>query len=550
MFNDNPNFYPTPPDLAERMLDKIKVKMVKVLEPSAGKGDLIDAFKKRYSSHHYNGPDVYAIEIDPTLQATLRGKKYPLLDTDFLNYVGDDKFDLIIGNPPFVNGDKHLLKALDILYRGQIVMLINAETLRNPFSNDRKLLVRRLEQAGAEIEYIRGAFKSAERPTGVEVALVNVVADRKVEDDLFADCDQHGTRAFQSVADKNELSTGRTVDELVAEYNQVVSVGTETIIGYFRNYSKVGKFLRLNDVGVGDGHKIYRTYTSEDLTTMMQATINDLLRSVRTDFWRRTLDLKEVRSRLTKKKQDEFEHAISERCHMDFTFNNITQFILNLLSIEHKTMTDAVLDIFDMFTVRHCYHGDQFEKNIWYFNGWKRNSAFACNKRVVIPVYGSYGGAFFDNTFNRWQLNHEAARTLRDIDLVLSYIDGGRAYTSISDVLSTAFSNGQSSGLESTYFKLRAHKKNTLHLEFKNQDLLRRFNVIACRGKNWLPGDFGSKAYDQLTIEEKICVDSFEGKESYEKHVNQPLFGGGGSPLAQLAMVTSYNESREFVEAA
>lgn len=550
MFENNDTFYPTPAHLAERMLDKIKVKMVKVLEPSAGKGDLIDAFKKRYSSHYSNGPDIFAIEIDPTLQATLRGKKHLLLDSDFLNYVGDDKFDLIIGNPPFDCGDKHLLKALSILYRGQIIMLINAETLRNPYSNDRKLLVRKLEEAGAEIEYIQGAFKSAERPTGVEVALVNVIIDRKVEDDLFADCDDHGTRAYQSVADKNELATGKTVDDLVAEYNQVVQIGTETIISYFRSYNKVGKYLRLNDVGVGDGHKIYRSFTSEDLTTMMQKSINDLLRSVRTDFWRSTLDLPEVRTRLTKKKQDEFEHAIADRCNMDFNFNNITQFVLNLLSIEQKSLTEAILDIFDEFTVRHCYHGDQYEKNIHYFNGWCRNKAFYCNNRVVIPVYGSYGGAFFDKCFNRWQLNHEASRKLRDIDLVFSYIDGGRAYTSISDVLTDGFNRGETSGLESTYFKLTAHKKNTLHITIKDPDLLRRFNVIAAKGKGWLPGDFGSKAYDNLSPEEKECVDSFEGKDSYEKHVNQPLFGHGGLPLTQLAMVTSYNDSQEFKIAA
>ena len=40
-------FYPTPEDLAKRMTDKVRWDDVQfVLEPSAGKGDLIEAVRK------------------------------------------------------------------------------------------------------------------------------------------------------------------------------------------------------------------------------------------------------------------------------------------------------------------------------------------------------------------------------------------------------------------------------------------------------------------------------------------------------------------------
>lgn len=196
---NNKSFYPTPASLVQKMVYKIKGHPSKVLEPSAGKGDLVEGVSDRWKYNHGHKPEICAIEIDPVLQATLRGNGHKLIDTDFLAYTGPDKFDLIIMNPPFDDGDKHLLKALDIMYRGQIICLLNAETLRNPFSNERKLLVRRLEEAGAEIEYIKNAFISAERKTDVEVALINIIIDRKVEDDLFADCDDHGALAYQTV---------------------------------------------------------------------------------------------------------------------------------------------------------------------------------------------------------------------------------------------------------------------------------------------------------------------------------------------------------------
>lgn len=531
MFEHNKNFYPTPITLINRMLDKIEGYPSKILEPSAGKGDIIQALKDHF--YRRSNWELSAIEIDPELQACLRGKGIPLLDTNFLAYTGPDKFDLIIANPPFDEGDKHLLKAIDIVYRGQIIFLLNAETIRNPCNNSRKLLVRRLDELGASIEFIAKAFIDAERKTFVEVALINIKIDRKVEDDLFAGVADLTNDPREVFNEKQEVSTGRTIEELVAEYNEIINSGTETILGYFRNYRKIGNYLKLNDID-----NKHRSYDSNDLTTLMQNALNDLLKTVRTAFWRRTLDLKEVKSRLTKKKQEEFEEGLKLHQNMDFTEGNIRQFVINLVGGFEKTFTEALLDIFDMFTVRHCYERGIHEKNIHYFNGWKTNKAFKVGKRVVIPIYGSYGGAFFDGIFGRWHLNWAASETLRDIDVVMNTLDGGGEYVSISAALETAFTQGISSGIESTYFKCTAHKKNTIHLTFKNEDILRRFNVMACRGKGWLPGDFGAKPFNSLTHDERIVVESFEGKDSYEKNRNTPLLKGSIPGLLQLPGAT------------
>ena len=56
-------------------------------------------------------------------------------------------------NPPFSNGDKHLLKALQMQEKGgNIVCLLNAETLRNPYTESRKELIRQLDKYDADIE--------------------------------------------------------------------------------------------------------------------------------------------------------------------------------------------------------------------------------------------------------------------------------------------------------------------------------------------------------------------------------------------------------------
>jgi len=529
----NSTFYPTPPALIAKMLAKVQGYPSNVLEPSAGKADLIEAFQVKFDRHRSSS--ISAIEINPDLQATLRGKGIKVVDTDFLAYTGPDKYDLIIANPPFDDGDKHLLKAIEIMYRGQIVFLLNAETLRNPHTKTRKLLARKLEELGAKIEYIKNGFVDAERKTKVEVALVYIKIDRKVEDDLFADAKDKAKKATQTVKGKHEVSTGKTIAELVAEYNQIIAIGTETVVGFYRNYNKVGKYLSLNDTN--DKNR-YSHSSDADLTGKMQNQINAMLVNVRTDFWRRTLDLPEVQKRLTSKKRDEFESQVKDRCNMDFTESNIRQFILNLIGSYEQTLTEAVLDLFDMFTVRHSYRdGCLEEKNIHLFNGWKTNKAFKVGKRIVVPFWGE---AFFRDakySWGKWDLDYGASSKLDDIDKVMSYFDGMAGYHSMSSAITTAFRFGQTSGIESTYFTITVHKKGTAHLTFKNDDILRRFSVVACRGKNWLPEDYGAKKFNLLSLDEKAVVISFEDVASYDKNVNKPLFAslaGNAGALIEL----------------
>ncbi len=507
---NNKTFYPTPSHLVRKMWHKVETGPRTILEPSAGKGDLIEnIFSERRRA------DVFAIEIDPDLQATLRGKGIKVLDSDFLSFAGPDKFDLIIANPPFDEGEKHLLKAIDIMYRGEIVFLLNAETLRNPYSHTRKTLARQLDALGADVEYIKDAFWQAERKTRVEVALIHIQIKRQVEDDLFSDCEDKTALVNESICEQNEVSTGKTIFEMVAEYNQCVQMGTDTIVSYYRNHKRIGKYLRLNDKP--DAYDA----SDESLTAKMQKSLNALLKALRKDYWCKTLELKEVTQRLTKAKREAFYHDLSDRSQMDFTEKNIRQFVLNVIKTYEQTLIAAVLDLFDMFSIRHAYRNIPEETNIHYFNGWKTNKAFKVKKRVIVPLYGSLGSPFLG--WSGWKLDYQAAETLRDFDLVMSYFDGLSDYASLAKAIEYGFKDHETKG-ESTYFKFKCHKKGTIHLEFKNMDILRRFNVVACRGKGWLPQDYGAKTYEALTYEEKAVVDGFEGAKSYNKNRDRALF--------------------------
>ena len=177
-------FYPTPSFLAGKMIARIDWTCVySVLEPSAGKGDLLqalDSYAKKYRSPLERRAfsvreNCDTIERDTNLQFILRGKGFRVVADDFLSYDALKRYDVILMNPPFSEGDKHLMKALMLQENGgQICCLLNAETIRNPYTKLRQKLVQMLMERNARIEFIKDAFKYAERPSDVEVAIVSV----------------------------------------------------------------------------------------------------------------------------------------------------------------------------------------------------------------------------------------------------------------------------------------------------------------------------------------------------------------------------------------
>ena len=513
MFRDNPDLYPTTGRMACKMASKINGRPNKILEPEAGKGDLVDAVLNKF---HHHRPDISVIESDESLQAILSQKKgCRLIDTDFLSYSGPDKFDLIIANPPFSNGDQHLLKMIDILYSGQIICLLNAETIRNPYSTTRKDLARKLKELSAEIEFIPQAFVDAERKTGVEVALINIQVKRDVETDLFEGADDLSGEFRQDAEEGGrELSAGLSVDEMVAEFNQIVELCTETIISYYRNAHKVGKYIKLKNM-------CEEGIDFESVTEAMCKQVNQMLIDVRKDFWRKSLSLKEVKARLTEKRRMEFEEKMNATCNLDFTKNNIRMFVLNLIEGYEDTLTEAVVEIFDKMTIRHCMDDGERSENIHYFNGWRTNKAFKVGKKVILPIYASYGSPFVG--WSGWKLDYQAERTLNDIDIVMNYFDGMRKHVTISEALREAFKDGENT-CESSYFRIKVHKKGTIHLNFLSEDILRRFNVTACKGKGWLPEGYGSTKVEKLTADERSVMESFEGVDSYSKNVGLPMY--------------------------
>lgn len=478
-----------------------------ILDPQAGDGKIIEYLKDNF--RYYHSKTIHAIEIDPQLQTILHGKKITVIDSDFLLYAGPDKYDLIMMNPPFSNGDAHLLKAIDIMYSGHIVCLINAETIKNPYTNSRKLLVQKLNDLNADIEFIQDAFLEAERKTAVEVALVYIHIKRDIETDLFQGLGDAIKEDHGNAHEENEIAHRDAIGNLVLVYNRIITIGTQSLLDFYKNYHHVSNYLTIGIKGEEE-NRFSDVNDNKKLTALMQEKLNTFVSKVRVAYWRKVLNLDKVAERMTVKKLEEFNVRLQNNSQMDFTENNIRTFILNLINSYEDILKEAVQDLFQKLTIESAYHETLHTKNIHYFNGWKTNKAYRVGKRVIVNM----GYKAFIDWSGRWYLDWDAARKLDDIDKVMNYFDGRSEYVSIRKAIDQAYQNGQTSGIESTYFRITTHKKGTMHLMFLNDDILRRFNITACKSKNFLPEDYGRKPFEDVKD-----ID-FEDKKTYEKNIS------------------------------
>lgn len=520
MFKNNSDLYPTPDNLIAKMLSKVDFrnqKIKNILEPSAGLGHIIDYINKdinRYSSYN-----ISAIELDNNCRNQLLLKNVNVIDSDFLLYNGLEQFDLIIANFPFSDGDRHLHKAIDIMFSGQIVCLINAETIKNPFSNSRKDLISKLNKLNAKIEYIQNAFIDAERKTGVEVALIYIEKYQKVETEIFNDMTQ-SEDTFEDIEESKAMAIKDNIKNIVLRYNEKKKMITNQIMDFYRNYKKVSKYLTLAVIGEDiQRHSQSVQQETKDLTELMKSKLNYFATKLKRDYWLEAIQLDEIKSKLTSKKRQQLISKLNQYANMDFTENNIKIFIENLI-LEYPTMIEeAIMDMFEKFTYYAFRDGrnsnNEYSKNIHLFSGWKTNTAYKVNKKIILPFNRDHGNRLYG----------EKQDFLNDIDMVFNYFDNNKMENFLLDydepygykthistretgkIVEGHLLQGITKDIKTRYFNITFYLKGTVHLVFNDLEMLRRFNIYVGKKKGYLPMDYGYTKEQSFT--------DFESKKEY-----------------------------------
>lgn len=533
---DNSGFYPTPSKLAGKMLSCVDWKNVfSILEPSAGKGDLADAvsaFARNYRNSRrisFNENDTYidCIERDSDLAALLRGKGLHVIHDDFLTFRSFKQYDLCIMNPPFDSGDEHLLHALSLMERGgQIVCLLNAETIRNPYTNRRKILLQQLHEHNARIEFIGNAFRHAQRPTDVEIALVYVnIPKKEIPSDILSSLRRAHEKSTPSSEQATDLASADWLQNMIDGYNFEAALGEKLI----NEFAALRPYM---DPGKDHGEPLLSLKVGNRNTGNNATMLNAYLFGLRAKYWSNLLRRPELTDKMTSAMQQDYYGKVNSLSEYDFSRYNIETVMREIAAQLSRGVEDSILDLFEQFSAKHSWY-PECANNIHYYNGWATNKAHKVGMKVIIPSNGCHA------SWGREKLDsYRVNRLISDLERAMNYLDRGETsfHTPIGHAIRIANADFTNKA-DFTYFTCTFYKKGTCHIKFKPEAsrIIDRLNIFAGQKKNWLPPTYGKKHYADMTAEEQAVIDDFQGADSYEKTIADPsMLITSGSALMAL----------------
>ncbi|MCR5504065.1 MAG: DUF4942 domain-containing protein [Elusimicrobiaceae bacterium] len=498
-------YFPTPDDVIRKMVSPYTkgIDRLQILEPSAGTGSILDYLTESYSCK-VPKKNLYAVEINPELVYVLQGKGYKILTDDFLGYKPVHTFDLIVMNPPFSNGDEHLLHAWDIMWTGDVVCLLNAETIRNPYTQKRQLLAQIIKDHGS-VEYLGRCFKGASRQTNVDVAMVRLhkeVRDARWDIDFGDDAKMDAKPDFsEAVKAGSELAIMDKLGSYLHAWEKAQEAAVEFIKARKKLDFFVTAFMGTEEVDklVGDQLREMRGSNND-----MQVAYNCFLNTAKSKAWREIIQNMGMDKYMTANLRKTFDQFCESQGAYELNRENIYKLIQFVCLNSQNILKKAVVDVYDMFTKFH-------KANTEHTEGWKTNSQFKVNKKVILPCFVSADWSY--NFRADWNYSDE----YRDIDKVMCFISGvpyeslnslseqGKAkvarmgkyafereataddYEHLSLRQAISFvRKGDSSLHDSEFFKFRCYLKGTLHIYFKSDDLWARFNLAVNEGKKEL----------------------------------------------------------------
>lgn len=509
MYNTSDNNYQfstISKDIVEKMLIKLdNIKDIKyILEPSAGKGNLVKIIQNSYK-HDLLCREIFidTIEINPQFKLILNNLKVPVIHDDFLTFNTLKKYDAIIMNPPLNNGEEHLLKAIEIQerYGGQIVCLLNSQTLKEPYNIKRKELLNKLEELNADIEYVDKLLLTNKRIIDIDKIIIYInIPEKYTESILFANLKNNKEyMTYSSHIQNDSLIEKNPIEYFPALYNNEILLG----ISLIKEFKSLKKYILINKntLNYNSSNNIKLMLNNKDLT------INNYIEAVRYKYWKIIFDSKMFQEIFTTNLKCEYESRLYDFKKYDITAYNIISLRCEIFYKLKQDIENNILEIFDEFSRKYCY--SDFSKNIHYYNGWKTNKAYKINNKIILP-YDAWD--YYSNEYEPTACESE----FLDIEKIFSILNGnilGNYET--RKILKWAEKMNITKNIQFKFFKVTFYKKGTCHITFTDKKFLDKLNIYGSQKKGWLPPAFGIKSYNSMSKEEQNIIDDFCGKDKY-----------------------------------
>lgn len=488
-------FYPTPKAVASQILTGLEIKGgMRVYDPSAGKGDLLDATKEvaplvRHGAYETK-PNIktYAGEIDPALQAVLRDRGHEVVAGDVFDTPPYQYFDVILMNPPFRQGVQHLLRVYDAIARGaEIRCLLNAESVRwtwdearQPRNRDEERLAILLRENQGTVQSLGRCFTAesgAERIADVEVALVILK-------------EQGRNPGFELQFDPDEAEYG-LVNLEGYEANDLAPTGIfEALEGQFG--AALGAFADVLEAMAKADHYMSNLQLSSTDRPMMDAIKDSKAHGPAGRYvsfhcrlleaaWRSLYTKTKLGALMTSDVREQLEERIGDQSKMAFTAKNMAALFEELFASRTGLMTQSVLKAFDEITDGHWNNRNGVQ-------GFKSNSDYQVQNRFIMSNMGKwYGGEGVD---------YRNAEKLDDIERALCFLSGKKfeEIKKMSEVF--AHSNHGGKKMTTTFFQVRLYKNRNMHFWWRDEELRVRFNRLVASERGYqMPETVKTGAY-------------------------------------------------------
>lgn len=520
-------FFPTPGEVIDRMIEPWVLTKARhgedrdyftkpkagdtLIDPQAGTGSMLEHIYNRFykGETYWWNPRAkwYAVELDYQKRAILTDAGYKVIGSNWLQYREPRKFATILSNPPFERGVKHCLKNLEHLADGgRMACLLNAQSLRNPHTQERKFLLHKLcgyamiptpvalwqdpdscidelldELAKAKvIEFFDQCFQESERPTDVEVICIRVelpeskawAPDWEKMGDFSRESKHFEPEAFKV----NPLAFASSIQTMVAKYDATV----RALQRRWDNEAEIRYWLRqLPGRGANDRHNASDIKHGND--TGFVATFDSELTVLKSLFWAKLFRETDIGTRIGTTAQKSFEEYAIDQARLEFSEENIMEMLKIILLNLDEAMNSLVVEVFDKLV------GYQEDNGKW-MEGWKTNSPSKIKKgKVIYPranLYDQYYGlgwreynipGFFDDIDKAlcWSTGYNYEQLVKEEGTIIQAIKKQFAWIKTGGRHDTKFS--------SHFFDIRIFQKGTIHFQFLDGQHAIDFQVFANR---------------------------------------------------------------------
>ena len=491
IFYNNPDFYPTPAEIIDKMLTDDGPAGLTVLEPSAGSGNICEKLRE------YGAREILTCETDPNLQSVLRGKGFRLIASDFMQVRPEDvsHVDMIVMNPPFSDGARHIQHAYNIAPAGCVIIaLCNTSNLESSYYTKYEKLAELVKMHGYSENLGEPFAEDAERRTRCRVSLVKLWKDGE------------GTHEFDgyfSAYEESDSTQGNQQEGLI-QYNflrDIVNRYVEAVKlfdGVMEATKKINAAATFVDYRVetdsnGEQKAIKQTYgalpisfhacVNRDRSNVTESEIDYLTykRELQKYYWRIIFQKMNMEKYATRELREQINKFVEQRQNVPFTMTNIYKVLETVVKTNGQRMLRALCEAFDTICSLSAENSTAGET-------WKTNSNYMVNKRFISDWVTNidYGG-----TMEVRDWSGSSVDKLNDVCKALCYMTGTE-FSSIGNLGEHVRKHREEiewgKWFEWGFFRCRGYKKGTMHFEFLDENVWARFNQEVAKTRGWKIG--------------------------------------------------------------